>query len=144
MRPALQFSSLAPTDFVTQNALPLALRHQLSTFGHSKGIHQTIRHYEQYKTAGHKRPRCFSTALQAVLVPKSCKVDSPRQGSYPGATEDGASQAGFDRTCQADAAVASKKPQVTEVTCGFWRNGVIRIVLERNGCLQHASPLQPF
>lgn len=144
MRPALQFSSLAPTDFVTQNALSLALRHQLSTFGHSKGIHRTIRHYGQHETAGHKRPRCFSTAPQAVLVPKSCKVDSSWQGSRPGTTEDGASQAGFDRTCQADTAVASKKPQVTEVTCGLWRNGVIRIALERSDCLQHASALRPI
>ena len=116
MRTALQLSSLAPTDFVAQNALPLSLRYLFSTFGHSKGVRQTIRHYEQYKTAGHKRPRCFSTAPQAVLVPKSCKVDSPRQGSHPGATEDGASQAGFDWTCQAGTAVTSKKPQLTKVT----------------------------
>lgn len=130
MRPALKFSSLAPTDFGAQNALPLALRHQFSTFGHSKGMRQTIQHYEQHKTAGHKRPRCFSTAPQAVLVPKSCKVDSPRQGSHPGATEDGASQASFDWTCQAGTAVTSKKPQFTVVTCGFGRNGAIIIVLE--------------
>lgn len=116
MRTALQLSSLAPTDFVAQNALPLALRHQFSTFGHSKGMRQTIRHYEQHKTAGHKRPRCFTTAPQAVLVPKSCKVDSPRQGSHPGATKDGASQAGFDWTCQTGTAATSKKPQLTKVT----------------------------
>lgn len=116
MRTALQLSSLAPTDFVAQNALPLSLRYHFSTFGHSKGMRQTIRHYEQHKTAVHKRPRCFSTAPQAVLVPKSCKVDSPRQGSHPGTTEDGASQAGFDWTCQTGTAATSKKPQLTKVT----------------------------
>ena len=43
MRPALKFSSLAPTDFGARNALPLALRHQFSTFGHSNACRQSRR-----------------------------------------------------------------------------------------------------
>lgn len=74
MRPALKFSSLAPTDFGAQNALPLALRHQFSTFGHSKGMRQTIQHYEQHKPQVTNVRAVFLLRRRPFWCPKVAKL----------------------------------------------------------------------
>ena len=58
----------------------------------------------------------FLLRRRPFWCPKVAKLIAHGKEATPGATKDGASQAGFDWTCQTGTAATSKKPQLTKVT----------------------------